>query len=228
MSLPKFDFSGVSNVDFEAVMSESKPYDGPRGFRPGIHDAVVNAVEFKGRSESDPSWLKVRVVLTGQKNQMISDLLSVPTKSLKMKTRNHPDGTSAPLGKLVRFLTAVGAISADATLEQITAAISALFSSEEALTGKNIQIEVGYRSDYISYDGKGADGKTQYSIVRNKEKVLRDGTTDVMMFTGEGSYKAAAAMAETLGLKLEEYTSVLKYHKSVISNDLSGATNDGF
>ncbi len=229
MSMPKFKYSDVTPESLEATLKEGggqSKYDGPRGFKPGLHDATITEVSYKGTSASDANWGMFRVVFSGTDNRKISDLVNIPlTGNLKMRTRSKPEGSAGPFKRLVGILNALGVETA--TASNILPTIERLFSNEDALLGKNVKIKVDYRGNFIRYEGGSrADNSVSYTIqLAGGEKVLATGSKDAMVFTGTDAYKAAVAYAVANNITLDEYTSVVGYDRADIANNLSGSTD---
>lgn len=211
-SLPKFDFSGMSltDADFNQQLEENQKSES-KFFRPGRHEVSIIGSEYKGQSESDPTWSKIVVKFEGTGGKTITDMLLIPTRTLVFRTRKGEDSVF-PASKLKDFLEAVGA---EFTVERLGELCKTYFGTENALVGLNLVVDTAYTGNYVKYQGKNEAGQLLLQIT------TRDGETlDSSLYFND--YKAANEYAEKNKIAVKNFVDVTSYSKSSTPNKAKG------
>lgn len=102
--MPAVDFSqfNISDEEFAKATAEGGSY-----FRPGKHDVTVTEAVYDGQCESDDTWAKVKLTLSGTGDKTIDHWLLLPLKSHKFRTKKGTDTTFC-FKKFTGFCAAMG------------------------------------------------------------------------------------------------------------------------
>lgn len=206
MSIPKFDFSESPIKTEEELQAspESLNQGQNKYFRPGRHDATIVKVEYQGQAK-DPTWGKFLVHLEGTGRKEIRSQVMVPFKSVEFIDKSGRP-TKFLYQKFVAFMASLGYTVKVQDLQTLLPEVWT--KPENTLVGKTVGIDVGYRGNFIRYDGKDEIGQKKYTIEFADGSVLCDASKRVMYFA---DYDAVMAHAEANQTEIQRFVDVLSF-----------------
>ena len=199
----KLSFGSDLGLTEEEYQSFAESNSGSKFFEPGTYSLKIKEMELSKdkdgnfMSKQDPTWAKFKFVFEDASGRTMNHWVLAPTKKL-----TYNEGVSKKpefMYHLFReFLAGLG-IENDASKESLKKVMTSYFLKPKAFIGKTVDCDIGYKGPHIKYMEKG-----QYKIVK------KDGTP-VIDDTFETWDKALAASVD-LNLKIEGFTSILKFH----------------
>lgn len=218
-SIPKFNFSGSTiktDEELEQKLAETGN-NGGKYFRPGKHTVTIASVEYQGPAKDD-SWGKFLLKLEGTGEKSTTAQVIVPFKDV-MYTAKSGKPTTYMFKRIQNFMKALGVELKISNLQDV---LTAWFTNpSKTLVGKEVVVNIGYNGNHIAYDGKDSDGNAQFVIkMRDGSVQLDSKTLTPLLFS---TRDAAMAMAESLNIEIQEYSSVLDYEVSPNAKGLSVA-----
>lgn len=206
MTMPKFNFSKAtftSEADLNAATQRPEGSNSSsKVMRPGKHEVTISAVENRGVSEKDPSWIKLGLTLSGTGTKEIRTVLLVPTADIVYGAKK----TLFPYSKLKEFLKAIGEESV--TVENLGDILSRTIGRDGALKGMNLSIEVGYQRNHLR-SVRNDIGETSVRIVDGKTKSDMLGADGKVMSFSD--YDSAEAYLVANNIPYDAFPSVLKF-----------------
>lgn len=187
-----FSAEGVDEVKSTQQVSTGKKE--PKFFSPGLHTVSIESVTDKGPVSSDDTWVTLNLKLSGTGGKSTYTNLLVPTASLLFKGQAN----SYPAQLLLAFIKSLGYSTDKKVLPSV---MSQLFSDEQKLVGKEIQVKIGYTGNHL----EAKDGKLAL-VQKYGRPVLMDG--EPAMFSER---EAAHQWAEANGLKLQKFAEVVGF-----------------
>ena len=190
-----FTKSSLGLTDEDVKKAESGG-NGNKFMEPGVHSVKIAKAEYFGgkagkiQSDSDPTWVKLKIEYENSAQQKTNQIILVPTSKLTYRTKQGKE-IAFLFVKFKEFCEGFGEIvSADpASLNKVT---TKFFKDPSKLVGKGMEITLEYTGPYLQYVGKDGDN-AQYSIMSKDGQIL-----DAGPYTKEEAQIAAAKKSLTL------------------------------
>lgn len=210
MTLPKIKLNKTEMTDADFRSELEKTSQGFAKFlEPGNHDLKIVKKEVLKAADKDPTWYNVQVTMENTEGAQIKAFIMVPTASLKY----GPDKSMFPSKTLAEFFAAIGE---DFTASTANVLLNKYFNEEKGLIGKVVNVDCGYKSNWIKWVSKDT-----YVIVDKNGHTFKDERGEPLPVFN--TRDEAKAYAKDLNLKIDPYLNVLKYNPSeVVQNEDEG------
>lgn len=138
------------DIDQETIDKAGK--SSPKFFGPGRYKLMIKEAAFHAMGKKDSTWAVYKVTLGEEKGERtIRHFVLVPTKSLKY------GDSKRPLSVFFMFADFMAAIGEDvrSDVSVVPKVATKYFTNPTKLVGKEIELEIGYNGQHISYkDGQ--------------------------------------------------------------------------
>lgn len=225
MTLPKFNFAN-SEIKSTADLQKAKDAEGSTGkhFRPGIYELKGVKVEYQGPAK-DKTWHKYLFTWEGAGGKVATDQIMVPTSKVTFTVAKGSGKSEESLfmfNKLTAFVESVFGVVL--VIETLADSLTQVFGNiEKQFVGKTVSATIGYKGNYLKYDGANEDGSKRIVIQ------LTDGNciTENGVVKAFPDFEAAKnyCTAQKPPINVSEYTEIRSYAKSGSSQPLKSVSN---
>lgn len=178
-----FDSTGSDTVGAPEV-SAARVKKEPRFFSEGLHTVKIASVEDKGDVSTDSSWSRLWVKLEGTGEKTTYTGVMLPTESLLFKG----EANSYVAQTFLSFVKALGYSTDPRTLPDT---LNKLFGKEDALVGKELQVQIGYKGNHLVLKDK-----KLHLVQKYGRPILKDGEPAVFSEREEAKEWAVANKIE--------------------------------
>ncbi len=209
--LPKFNFANSDIKTTEALTKlQEEQTTTSKHFRPGQYELKCVKAEYQGQSDADKTWAKVLLTWEGVGGKSIRDQIMVPTTKVTFTTKNKKGVVEERLFKFEILKSFMAAIGVDLQIETLADTLQQYFTNvEKSLVGKTMSAVIGYRGNYLAFDGNNEDG-TSRIIVKMTDGTALTGSQGVLVYP---DYEAAqnACDAAKPAIAISRFTEIRTY-----------------